>query len=358
MKKEDCIVTITDGISPTSMPYNEFVSYRLKHYSNEKQILIQVFENGVDPTVSIPQNIEFYSVGVNCFKLFKIIRHLERKYNIKAFHIHEGKSVILFSIATLFLFNNKSVYTIHSTYRNYPFHNKLFCFIASLLAKRVICVSNTSYKYYPAILKRIRKGNVSSIQNGVDVERINEIKEMSYKLYENFTITYVARLVPLKRHHLLIDIISHIPDINLELIGKGPLEEELMQYVEKKRLSDRIHFTGLLPRENVYQRLKSTDIYVSTSSYEGLPIGLLEALACGSVCVVTDIEQHSEIADKCSSLITLPPEIPIWVEEIRKLMSMNKKDFSKIGKSNKLDVIDNFSLRTMHEKYNKIYNSL
>lgn len=125
-KKPSCIVTVTDGISPTSMPFNEFILYRLKHYPEEKQILIQLFERGVDKNVTIPSDVELYSLGMSVSKIFQTIRHLERNYDVKAYHVHEGKSVILFSFATLMLHRNKTVYTLHSTYRNYPFHNKLF----------------------------------------------------------------------------------------------------------------------------------------------------------------------------------------------------------------------------------------
>lgn len=358
MNKQDCIITITDGISPTSMPFNEFLLYRLTHYPKEKQILIQVFEKGIDPRVSIPKDVEYYSVGMNIAKLNKIVRYLEKKYNIKAFHIHEGKSVILFSIATLLLKRHKILYTLHSTYRNYPFHNKLFCFIGSLMAKKIVCVSKTSYKYYPKILKLLRKQNVLAIQNGVDLDRIGNIERPITHKQDKHTITYVARLVPLKRHHLLIDIISQLPNVRLELIGSGPLEEELKQYANKNGISDRISFLGLLPREQVFHHLYNTDIYVSTSSYEGLPIGLLEAMACGAVCVVTDIDQHVEIAEKCKSLITLSADIPTWVRKLKQLISMNREDLSIIGDSNKNKVRENFSLESMHENYSTIYTYL
>lgn len=356
--KQTCIVTITDGISPTSMPFNEFILYRLKKYPDEKQVLIQVFEKGVDKNVAIPPNVDFYSIGMNLWGLWKIIRLLEKTYVVKAYHIHEGKSVLLFSIATFLSRRNKIVYTLHSTYRNYPFHNKLFSFCASLLANYVVCVSDTSYKYYPRVLKTIRGNHVLSIQNGVDTERIKASVDAYPKDSESFTMVYVARLIPLKRHYILLDALRKLPNVRLKLIGIGPLKGELLSNVQEYGLENQVYFMGLLPREEVYKQLKKADLYVSTSSYEGLPIGVLEAMGCGTACLVTDIEQHQEIADKCPSLMTLPPNVEQWVDKIKDLAEMPKEQLQAIGKNNRKSVLEKFSLDIMHENYNKIYEIL
>lgn len=355
--KQNCIVTITDGISPTSMPFNEFVCYRLKKRPNEKQIIIQLFEKGVDKNVKIPDEVEFYSLGMNILALNKLIRSIDKKYNIRAFHIHEGKSVILFSLATLFSKRKRAVYTVHSTYKNYPLHNKVFSFIGAILAKKVTCVSETSYKYFPSILKKIFKSNIVAVQNGVDIDRIGDAITQT-KDNKLFTITYVARLVPLKRHSVLLNIIKDIQNIQLELIGIGPLENDLKRIVQQLKIEDKVNFLGLLPREEVYNHLKKTDLYVSTSSYEGLPIGVLEAMGCKAMCLVTNIEQHEEIAKKCPSLTTLPLENDLWQNKILDFMSLDHATKCNIKNANRNGVENNFSLDSMHSNYDIIYNSL
>jgi glycosyltransferase involved in cell wall biosynthesis len=354
--KQKCIVTITDGISPTSMPYNEFVLFRLKQYPEEKQVLIQVFERGINGGVCIPNGIEYHSLGLNALKIMKIVHHLEKNYNVKAYHIHEGKSVILFSIATLLTKCKKTVYTIHSTFKNYTFHNKLFCFIASLLAKYVVCVSKTSLKYYPRILKWLKGAKALSIQNGVDTDRIVAVSGEKSKDRNYFSMVYVARLIPLKRHYILLEALKQIPDTKLILIGQGQLREELEKKVKEYRLEDQVLFRGLLPREEVYRQLKSADLYVSTSSYEGLPIGVLEAMGCGVVCLVTNIEQHKEIANECPSLITISDRVEDWIEAINRIRTYSDEQINEISKSNMNDVFNKFSLHQMHNNYDKVYN--
>ena len=356
--KQKCIVTITDGISPTSMPFNEFMLYRIKHYPNEKQVFIQVFEKGINENVKMPDCVDFYSLGMSLSAIRNTIHNVEKEYDVTAYHIHEGKSVILFSVATLLTRRCKTVYTLHSTYKNYPFHNKLFCFTASLLANYIACVSKTSYKYYPKILKILRGNHVLSVQNGVDTERIEAVSEVYDKTGKPFTMMYVARLVPLKRHYILLDALRKLPDVRLEFIGTGPLQEELEAKISEYGLESQVEFKGLLPREEVYRQLKSANLYVSTSSYEGLPIGVLEAMGCSTPCLVTDIEQHQEIADRCPSLMTLPPNVDLWVEKISELLKMSNEDLKVIGAKNKAEVFEHFSLERMHQNYNKIYKKI
>lgn len=355
MNKHECIVTITDGISPTSMPFNEFMLYRLDKYPNEKQVFIQVFEKGVDKNVKMPETVDFYSLGMNLPSLLRTIKKIEKQYDVKAYHIHEGKSVILFSVATLLTRRSKTIYTLHSTYKNYPFHNKLFSFCASFLAKKVVCVSETSYKYYPKTLKMIRGKNAMSIQNGVDTDRIDAVDNSNLPVNEQFTMMYVARLVPLKRHYILFDALTGLPNVKLVLIGQGPLMDELMALAKDKGIENQVEFKGLLPREKVYRSLMEANLYVSTSSYEGLPIGVLEAMGCGIACLVTNIEQHEEIAVKCPSLMTLPPDSNLWIEKIKELQSLSKAEMDAIGAENKRQVYEKFSLKRMHENYNKLY---
>ena len=353
--KRSCIVTITDGISPTSMPFNEFILYRIKHFPEEKQVLIQVFEHGINGDVKIPDNVEYYSVGMNLSTIRTTAKDLEKKYNIKAYHVHEGKSVILFTLATFWKYRKKTIYTLHSTYKNYPFHNKLFSFCASLMARDVVCVSKTSLKYYPKILKRLRGKHAMYIQNGVDTERIDLVKLDNTKRDEPFTMIYVARLVPLKRHDMLLKVLKCIPNVKLQLVGTGPLEDELKKQVTELGIEKKVVFEGLKPREEVYRMLKEADLYVSTSSYEGLPIGVLEAMGCGTPCLVSDIEQHAEIAEKCPSLQLCPDDINQWIQRILCQMNLSTSDIDLIKVRNKQTVSTYFSLASMHKHYNELY---
>ncbi len=356
-----CVITITDSISPTSMPYNEFVLYRRKHYHNEKQIVIVLFEKEINTKVEYFDDIEIFRVGNGLFKMRKTILDIVSactKNNLRyVFHIHEGKSVIFFNIATMGKYRDKVIYTLHSTYSHYQFHNKLFARMATYGCYRLVCVSKTSYKYFPDYLKRHFDNKITYIQNGVDTDRVENVLENYHELekQKQFSLVYVARLVQLKRHEILFDAISDINGVKLVLIGKGPREEELKKIAEEKNISDKIVWCGGVSREDVYIKIADSDLYVSSSEYEGLPISVLEAMCCAKPCLVSNIEQHLEIQNMCSSLVLVEDDVNEWKSKIKYFKSLSREKLKVIGFNNKMDVRNKFSLKKMHKKYDAIY---
>ena len=143
--------------------------------------------------------------------------------------------------------------------------------------------------------------------------------------------------------------------MKLQLVGTGSLKEELKRKARDFGIEDRVEFYGLKPREQVYRMLKEADLYVSTSSYEGLPIGVLEALGCGTPCLVSDIEQHAEIAEKCPSLQLCSDDVGQWVQKIYCQKKLSKSDIAIIKHQNRISVKKYFSLATMHQHYNELY---
>ena len=359
--KSTIIVTITDNISASSMPFNEFVLYRLKNSPEEKQIVILLFKDKVSVDVVIPPELEFYIVGDNSKELRQIASEIDRKGKVNnckvVFHIHEAKSVLFFNVATHFRYSKQILYTLHSTYKNYPLHNKIFSRIASFQCAYVVCVSKTSLKHYPYDIRFLRKSKVKYIQNGVDIDRISIAK--SEKHSSGFlNCVYVARMRPSKRHELLIEAIRSVDGINLIFVGTGVLEEQLKDKAKKFRVDNRIMFCGQLPRDQVYERIKSSDVFLSASTYEGLPIGVLEGMACGLPCILSNIEQHREIEECCSHIILTENDLDSWIVALADIKEKSKDELQTIGLLNKNDVESAFSLKRMHDEYNYLYEKI
>lgn len=365
-RRKFTIVTISDNVSPVNMPYNEFTLYRQRHFPGERQFFIVLCENYVSSDVPFPDGIIIYRCGTSIPKLRKALREIfeyceQEKRNI-VFHLNEGKAVVLFNIATLGKYRKQIVYTIHSTFSRYAFHNKIFASLASIQSRRVICVSQTSYRYYPLLLKKLLGNRVTAIQNGVDYERIDRaLADFPTDLPDSFQglrLVYIARLIPLKRHDILLQALRELPDVILTLIGKGKQKESLQTLAKEYGISKRVNFEDVVPRDEVYTQIKEHDVYVSSSSYEGLPISLLEAMSCGVVCVVSNIEQHREIQEKCPSLITVNNTPEEWVKAISRIASMKTEERAQIAAQNKRDVDRYFSLERMHAQYDRVYEEI
>ena len=110
------------------------------------------------------------------------------------------------------------------------------------------------------------------------------------------SLIYIGRLTELKRVSSLIESISLVrnrfPDVKLHIVGDGPKHEEVRRTIEALHLFQNVFMHGHLPERQKIELLPNSAIYVSNSVFEGFGIPLVEAMATGTVPVVSDIEGH------------------------------------------------------------------
>ena len=355
------IITILDSIAETSMPFNEFVLYRANHVKDERQILVVCNKLRPLPKVDIPENLEIKYIGSNPLKWRKKLCSILSNYgnNLYAIHLHQAgpsMKILLAMIGTGF--RKKVVFTIHSTFTGYKLHNKIRSYIDGLLSRYVVCCSNASYANYPQSLKRLKGDRVIPIQNGVDTDRIDRILEGKEQCaHDEVVFAYVARMIPLKNHGFLIDVAKRTSQrAKFLLIGKE--DQRVINRIKNEELEGRFEVTGLIPRNEVFERLKNADVYLSTSTLEGLPVSVLEGMYAGMPAVLSDIPQHREVAMDKDFLLTLPFDEERWVNEINRFSGMSKDQLKALGKKSRAYVKENFSLAAMHKKYDEIYTKL
>jgi glycosyltransferase involved in cell wall biosynthesis len=125
---------------------------------------------------------------------------------------------------------------------------------------------------------------------------------------KGFTLLQVGRLAPLKDHATLLQAVAltrmHHPDVQLWIVGDGPLEASLRKLTDDLRLNECVTFFG--EQGDVSPFLLAADLFVSSSVTEGLPVSLLEAMSVGLPAVVTDVGGMGEIA-RLSGAVTLVP---------------------------------------------------
>ena len=141
-------------------------------------------------------------------------------------------------------------------------------------------------------------------------------------------------------------------------IGDGCQKSKLQSICEENNLSNKVEFTGLLPRNEVYDKLNTCDVYFSSSTLEGMPISVLEAGYIGLPLILSNIPQHVELANQEENILLLSLNVEDWVKIINKFADMSEKERLKIGKKCKKYIFENFSLQRMHDKYEKIYVKL
>ncbi len=361
------IITVLDSINPTTMPYNEFVLYRNSHYKNEKQILLLTGSEIIIPQEDIPPNLEIHKVGKNPFKICSELKRIIFEcvnINIKyIIHLHSIRGSFSTFIAMFLgkISKKHTIYTIHSTFTGFKIHNKLLTCLNSLFSNYVTCVSKTAYNYFPKVIREIKKDKIKYIQNSVNTERIDSTLT-DYKVVKNNDFIYfsfIARMVPIKNHKFLINVLKQCAaNIKFIFIGAEDKNGSIRKYAEEQGVLDKIEFTGLIPREEVYKKIADSDFYISSSTLEGLPVSALEAMYCGKPTILSSIPQHKEIADVCSAVQLLPLDTETWTKAINKYSLLSKQERYKRGLSCKSCAYEFFSLKKMHEKYDEIYEKI
>jgi len=152
---------------------------------------------------------------------------------------------------------------------------------------------------------------VMVLRNGVDLQlfkpaedRVKLRDELNIK---EFTLIVVGRLEALKGFDLVIQVLPRIPQLQLIIAGDGSEQASLRKLAQDLEVVERVRFLGSVPAEQLKRYYAVSDALVLASSHEGWPNVLLEAMACGTPVVSTEVGGTPEIVTA--------PEAGILVKE-------------------------------------------
>jgi glycosyltransferase involved in cell wall biosynthesis len=111
----------------------------------------------------------------------------------------------------------------------------------------------------------------------------------SLATHNKFFLIAIGRLVRRKAFDTLISAMKHLPvDVELLLVGDGPLKESLRKLAAQSGVSDRVHMLGYQPRTEIHRLLRNSHCFVLSSIHEGLGIVVQEAMDAGLPVVATN----------------------------------------------------------------------
>lgn len=209
---------------------------------------------------------------------------------------------------------------------------------------------------------------VTVIPNGVNLQRfrpgIESQKAAARQSFDlsagDFVIVSTGAFKPVKRLEVLIAAMARLikshPAARLLLAGYGRDEPELRQQVEQLGLTNHVRVTGWLP--DVRDVLHAADAYACTSRYEGMSNSVLEALATGLCCVVTDVSDHRRMfAGFDPSAVVAVDDVAAITNRLGTLAS-SKQQRQAIGQSTRNYIERNHNFANTIDKYERLYNSL
>jgi teichuronic acid biosynthesis glycosyltransferase TuaC len=134
-------------------------------------------------------------------------------------------------------------------------------------------------------------------------------------------IVTVGALIPRKRQHLVIDALAQLPGATLALIGKGEDADKLAEQAASLGISGQLRMLGAMPHAEIARWLGAADVMCLPASSEGLANAWVEALACGTPIVITDVGGARELVDRPEAGRLIEPDAAVIAAAIRDVLA-------------------------------------
>jgi len=130
-----------------------------------------------------------------------------------------------------------------------------------------------------------------------------------------------------------VKVAAKNPDVNLILLGGGSQGSRIRQILMNGGVLDRVHFGGQVGQKDLPRWYHMADIYISPSHVDGSSVSLMEALACGLPCLVSDIPGNREwIVEGGNGWLFRDGDADDLAEKILHAIK-SRRSFKKIGES-------------------------
>lgn len=145
-----------------------------------------------------------------------------------------------------------------------------------------------------AYFNRIVRKKAVVIYNPVDIK---EYTGAALKTPKAKTVVSAGRLMKQKNQKMMIDAFSAVlkkyPDYQLIIYGEGPYREELELHVQQLGISEKVILPGSTTQ--LYNKIKSAEIFLLSSDYEGMPNALIEAMCMGIPVISTKVSGATDL---------------------------------------------------------------
>ena len=214
------------------------------------------------------------------------------------------------------------------------------------LADAITVNSKEGYDYYTEM-----GFNVVQIPNAID---LNLIPKKSTKQFEN-QIIFAGRLSKEKGIEILLETATQLPDnYHLLIAGSGPLEEKVQNLADKKT---NVHYLGYQSKQNLLSLIRGSDLLIQPSLEEGMSSTLLEAMACGTCILGSNIEGISEIVENNKNGLLVEPNNRD--ELINKILELLPKKEKRLRMANEgLEIVKKYDWKKVGKLYLNFYESL
>src|SRR5207247_3251828 len=174
--------------------------------------------------------------------------------------------------------------------------------------------------------------------------------------HDAYVVGTVGRLDPVKNLQALIaahaSLVRHVPDARLVVIGSGPIQSELESRAAALGIAETVRFAGY--RSNVRELMAAFDVYANSSTYEGVSLTILEAMATGLPVVATRCGGNPEVVVDGETGILVSADCSALGEELV-VLAANPTLRQGLGGAGRRRVVEQFSIERMMDQYSRAY---
>jgi len=342
----------------------------------------------VDVAFNIEQEVNHEIINMGCkiheihfqrtpFKIenVKAYRELKKiivteKYDV--IHTHTPVASTISRLACRKLKSIKVFYTAHGFhfFKGAPIKNWLLFYpIEKFLAKYTdVLITMNEEDYTTVKTKKFKEKKIVKVNGvGIDLHKfVPQTEELKYSLRKkygysdkDFILIYVAELSKRKHQDLMINAVAKsaksIPNIKLLLVGEGSLRSQYSNLVKSLGIEKNIELLGY--RKDVPNLMLLSDVLVSSSRQEGLPVNVMEGMATGLPMIVTNCRGNCDLVkNEFNGYIVGTDDVDMMSRRIEDIYRDNEKR-DMFGKNN-LKIIKQYSLDSVLDNMRKIYREL
>lgn len=257
--------------------------------------------------------------------------------------------------------NTKVIYTAHGFhfYKGAPLLNWLVYYPIEKYLSRytdmMITINKEDYAIAKNKMHAKRTEYVPGV--GIDVDKINNISvDKNQKrralgiAVSAIVLLSVGELNKNKNHEVVIRAIAQLKrdDVIYVICGRGILEDHLKKLAQKLGIIQQTRFLGF--RADIIEIAKVSDIFVLPSLREGLPVAMMEAMACGLPVICSNVRGCSDLVNNCQNTFLVSPH------DINSLIrGINSALLNQTRKNNYSQVIARVDIKNITQSMQKIY---
>ena len=346
-------------VQETNGQFNE----HCKPLAERRDITIVSF---LAPTLNSPESIVVFAGTGSVRSGWRSLRAALKARTYDVVHVHAPQTGVLLLAALGPVPGRRSncVYTVQNSYRNYRLRNRLLMVPIFAGYPQVVFCSQAALDSMPRLHRRLVAAKAHVVPNAVDLAGIDRAigagPHGDGHRRQALRVVLVGRMVPIKDMPTVLEAVARAStDLELTVIGDGPLRGELEALVRRRpSLGERVRFAGLLDRADVHRELAAADLLVSASLGEGLPVAVLEAMACRTPVLLSDIAPHREIAiDRPELPLPTCQDVDAVSSAIDAFAALPVTTRAALGRHCRQIVEDRYSLAAMHAAYIPIYEA-